>query len=182
MLKRIAHNITARQLNFSQVYPAYASSSETFDLQHLNGDIHQITPKNNFTGFKTGQSQKIKSAPDDINQYASTIWLYNNEPQLALDDSHLDFAIIPTPNPWWLKILIHQPLPNNFTISGIQGQLWSETVRRDEQAEYMIYPRLLALAERACLLAIKPVGKCLIMLTVANTVKAAMFLTSSYVK
>ena len=60
MLKRIAHNITARQLNFSQVYPAYASSSETFDLQHLNGDIHQITPKNNFTGFKTGQSQKIK--------------------------------------------------------------------------------------------------------------------------
>nr|WP_291612279.1 family 20 glycosylhydrolase [Colwellia sp.] len=94
--------------------------------------------------------KQIKSAPDDINQYASTIWLYNNEPQLALDDSHLDFAIIPTPNPWWLKILIHQPLPNNFTISGIQGQLWSETVRSDEQAEYMIYPRLLALAERAC--------------------------------
>ena len=93
--------------------------------------------------------KQIKSAPDDINQYASTIWLYNNEPQLALDDSHLDFAIIPTPNPWWLKILIHQPLPNNFTISGIQGQLWSETVRSDEQAEYMIYPRLLALAERA---------------------------------
>ena len=50
----------AWQINFSQVYPAYASSSETFDLQHLNGDIHQITGKNNFTGFKTGQSQKIK--------------------------------------------------------------------------------------------------------------------------
>jgi hexosaminidase len=45
--------------------------------------------------------------------------------------------------------VIHQPLPDNFTISGIQGQLWSETVRSDEQAEYMIYPRLLALAERA---------------------------------
>ena len=45
--------------------------------------------------------------------------------------------------------IIHQPLPNNFSISGIQGQLWSETVRSDAQAEYMIYPRLLALAERA---------------------------------
>jgi hexosaminidase len=43
----------------------------------------------------------------------------------------------------------HRPLPKHFTISGIQGQLWSETVRSDKQAEYMIYPRLLALAERA---------------------------------
>ena len=45
--------------------------------------------------------------------------------------------------------LTHQPLPTDFSISGIQGQLWSETVRSDDQAEYMIYPRLLALAERA---------------------------------
>ncbi|MBD2826639.1 beta-N-acetylhexosaminidase [Xenorhabdus szentirmaii] len=32
---------------------------------------------------------------------------------------------------------------------GISGQSWSETVRTDEQMEYMIYPRLLPLAERA---------------------------------
>lgn len=32
---------------------------------------------------------------------------------------------------------------------GMQGQMWSETVRTDAQAEYMIFPRLLALAERA---------------------------------
>ncbi|MBD2810575.1 beta-N-acetylhexosaminidase [Xenorhabdus sp. Vera] len=32
---------------------------------------------------------------------------------------------------------------------GMSGQLWSETVRTDEQMEYMIYPRLLPLAERA---------------------------------
>ena len=32
---------------------------------------------------------------------------------------------------------------------GLQGQLWSETVRTDEQMEYMLYPRLLVLAERA---------------------------------
>ena len=34
-------------------------------------------------------------------------------------------------------------------ITGIQGHLWSETIRDASQAESMIFPRLLALAERA---------------------------------
>ena len=34
-------------------------------------------------------------------------------------------------------------------LAGMQGQLWSETVRTAEQMDYMIFPRLLALAERA---------------------------------
>ncbi|SHF51096.1 hexosaminidase [Microbulbifer donghaiensis] len=34
-------------------------------------------------------------------------------------------------------------------VRGIQGQLWSEVVRTDALVEYMIFPRLLALAERA---------------------------------
>ncbi len=34
-------------------------------------------------------------------------------------------------------------------IQGIQGQLWTETVKNAQQAEYLILPRLLALAERA---------------------------------
>ena len=33
--------------------------------------------------------------------------------------------------------------------SGIQGHLWTETVRSRDQMFYMIFPRLLALAERA---------------------------------
>ncbi|MGL6121427.1 MAG: family 20 glycosylhydrolase, partial [Shewanella sp.] len=33
--------------------------------------------------------------------------------------------------------------------SGLQGQLWSETVRSDNTVEYMVFPRLLMLAERA---------------------------------
>eukprot|EP00123_Amoebidium_parasiticum_P010991 comp20450_c1_seq1/m.26014 comp20450_c1_seq1/g.26014 ORF comp20450_c1_seq1/g.26014 comp20450_c1_seq1/m.26014 type:complete len:566 (-) comp20450_c1_seq1:334-2031(-) len=44
-------------------------------------------------------------------------------------------------------------LPTNTTmddlILGMQGQLFCETVRTDEQMDYMLYPRLLALAERA---------------------------------
>lgn len=34
-------------------------------------------------------------------------------------------------------------------IVGIQGHLWSETVRKPEQLDFMLFPRLLALAERA---------------------------------
>jgi len=145
------------QMNFSQVYPIYASKSGDFELQHLNGDIHQITPKIDFSGFTAGEvkkvklwvkstliteselmpnywlsaeklspavivstkttidtdtslelqpwvvpftdfSKQIKSAPDDINKYASTSWLYDNEPNyLATDKQTIDLAIIPTP-------------------------------------------------------------------------------------
>ncbi|WGL17520.1 family 20 glycosylhydrolase [Microbulbifer bruguierae] len=35
------------------------------------------------------------------------------------------------------------------SVRGIQGQLWSEVVRTDAAVEYQIFPRLLALAERA---------------------------------
>lgn len=48
------------QLNFSQVYPVYASRSDDFTLQHINGDIHQITPKKNFAGFQAQKTKKIK--------------------------------------------------------------------------------------------------------------------------
>lgn len=41
------------------------------------------------------------------------------------------------------------PLQPNRGIAGLQAQLWSETVRRDSQVDYMLFPRLLALAERA---------------------------------
>lgn len=34
-------------------------------------------------------------------------------------------------------------------IAGLQAQLWSETIRTDAQIDYMLFPRLLALAERA---------------------------------
>ena len=42
-----------------------------------------------------------------------------------------------------------QSLEKNHSIIGIQAQLWSETVRSNQQANYMLFPRLLAVAERA---------------------------------
>lgn len=41
------------------------------------------------------------------------------------------------------------PLEKPQNMLGIQGQLWSETIRTAPQLEQMLYPRLLALAERA---------------------------------
>ncbi|WP_443748751.1 family 20 glycosylhydrolase [Asticcacaulis solisilvae] len=41
------------------------------------------------------------------------------------------------------------PLQPGHRIAGMQGQLWSETVRSDAIADYMLFPRTLAVAERA---------------------------------
>ncbi|MCC2617308.1 carbohydate-binding domain-containing protein [Aestuariibacter halophilus] len=41
------------------------------------------------------------------------------------------------------------PLQTGRKVSGIQAQIWSETLRHETDAEYMLYPRLLAVAERA---------------------------------
>ncbi|WP_444995789.1 family 20 glycosylhydrolase [Aliikangiella sp. IMCC44359] len=43
----------------------------------------------------------------------------------------------------------YQPLMPDKRFYGIQGHLWGEMTRSDELAEYMIFPRLVALAERA---------------------------------
>lgn len=51
-----------------------------------------------------------------------------------------------------LETLLGKELPaleKPENILGIQGQVWSETIRTPEQLEKMLYPRLLALAERA---------------------------------
>ena len=41
------------------------------------------------------------------------------------------------------------PLKPGASFIGMQGQLWSETVRDDQRTEFMIYPRLQVMAERA---------------------------------
>lgn len=51
-----------------------------------------------------------------------------------------------------LETLLGKELPaleKPENILGIQGQIWTETIRTPEQLEKMLYPRLLALAERA---------------------------------
>ncbi|MEZ9594685.1 family 20 glycosylhydrolase [Shewanella sp. 10N.261.52.F9] len=45
--------------------------------------------------------------------------------------------------------VVSGPLKATEKFAGIQGQLWSETVRSDDVAEYMMFPRVMMLAERA---------------------------------
>ncbi len=45
--------------------------------------------------------------------------------------------------------VIHSPRAKNTRVAGIQGQIWSETLRSDEVVEYMLFPRMVVLAERA---------------------------------
>jgi len=153
-----SENILANdwQLYFSQVYPAYASRSAELSLKHINGDIHQILPTINFSGFHTGETKTLKlwvkstliseselmpnywltakyltpaviestrttidpdtgleiqpyvvsfddikkqtkSAPNDINEYASPQWLFQQNEKLNVATEHLPFAIIPMP-------------------------------------------------------------------------------------
>lgn len=41
------------------------------------------------------------------------------------------------------------PLAEGIGFRGMQAQMWSETIRTDAQAAYMLFPRLIAFAERA---------------------------------
>ena len=44
---------------------------------------------------------------------------------------------------------VYNPLSKGTRIHGIQAQVWSETVRSQAQLEYQLFPRLLAVSERA---------------------------------
>ncbi len=188
------------QLNFSQVYPTYASQSDELNLVHVNGDIHQITPKPSFTGFKAGSAhtvklwvkstliteselmpnywlasegltpaviastktkidqdtgleiqpwvipfngagKQLKSSPEDINQYASTQWLYDNEPKVDIDKSDTAFAIIPTPK----SIKVTDKEARLDLASGLQVNLHGD----------INYAQLAAAFDRLALLGIK---------------------------
>lgn len=58
-------------------------------------------------------------------------------------------AVMLTPANQQGKISDTVPLTPGHTITGMQGQLWSEVVRTPQIADYMLFPRTLAVAERA---------------------------------
>ena len=64
------------------------------------------------------------------------------------DNLPANAALIPTINALPQSIEDKPLRQPGRRIAGIQAQLWSETVRTDAQVDYMLFPRLLALAER----------------------------------
>jgi len=77
----------------------------------------------------TNTEKIFQFMPDNLPVHAE-IWLDRQDKPYVADDTK-------------------SPLAKGQRFLGIQGQLWSENTRSDELAEHKIYPRLLALAERA---------------------------------
>ena len=48
------------KIYFSNMAPIQMDESELFDITHINGDLHQITPSQNFTGFSENKTYDIK--------------------------------------------------------------------------------------------------------------------------
>ncbi|XP_060554738.1 beta-hexosaminidase-like [Ruditapes philippinarum] len=63
-------------------------------------------------------------------------------PSIMFNDNHLECPEQITNKKECYELI----KPEN--IMGIQAELWTETVRTDEQAEFMLFPRLLSVAER----------------------------------
>ncbi|MGL4525019.1 MAG: beta-N-acetylhexosaminidase [Spirochaetia bacterium] len=89
---------------------------------------YEVTPKESgyYWGTRFSDEQKVFAfAPVNLPQNAET----------SVDRDGMPFTS-QTNKPWTGPY-------------GIQAQLWSEVVRTDAQMEYMIYPRIISLAERA---------------------------------
>jgi hexosaminidase len=46
-------------IHFSQIVPIQSFESEHFIVKHLNGDLHRISLKDSFSGFKVGESKRL---------------------------------------------------------------------------------------------------------------------------
>lgn len=81
----------------------------------------------------TNERKVFEFMPDNLPAMAE-IWNDRENRPMVLDDRPRDG---------------HHPLAPGRHYAGLQAQLWSETVRDDGSVEYLLFPRLLALAERA---------------------------------
>ncbi len=80
------------------------------------------------------QGHRVIMTPEDEYYFDHYISLYNDEPVAAGGYTPLQ------------EVYNWEP-PMPALIAGVQGQLWSEYLPSEKQALYMLYPRMLALAE-----------------------------------
>ncbi len=82
-----------------------------------------------YWGARRVNTRKVfELMPENLPAHAE-FWKDSNEQPFSIDD--------------------REPLKEGVGFAGVQGQVWSETILTDEMLEYMVFPRLLALAERA---------------------------------
>ena len=52
-------NANEWDIYFSQIAPIQSFESDDFSVKHLNGDLHRISLKENFSGFKAGETKRL---------------------------------------------------------------------------------------------------------------------------
>jgi len=87
----------------------------------------------------TNTEKIFQFMPDNLPVHAE-FWLDREDNAFVSDDTYIKDAN---------GKLVSKPLEPGRKFLGLQGQLWSENTRSDALAEHKIFPRLLALAERA---------------------------------
>jgi hexosaminidase len=93
---------------------------------------HEADPKEHgyyWASRHTNTEKVFQFMPDNLPVHAE-FWLDREDNAYVADDTKT-------------------PLAEGQKFLGIQGQLWSENVRTDDMVEHKVFPRLLALAERA---------------------------------
>jgi hexosaminidase len=93
---------------------------------------HEADPKEHgyyWASRHTNTEKVFQFMPDNLPVHAE-FWLDREDNPYVADDTKT-------------------PLAPGQKFLGIQGQLWSENVRTDDMVEHKVFPRLLALAERA---------------------------------
>lgn len=85
----------------------------------------------------TNTRQVFEFMPENLPLHAE-IWTDRENQPFIADD-----------RPVSSKDKSYMPMQKGKSFYGLQGHLWSEMVRSDQIAEYMLFPRLIALAERA---------------------------------
>jgi len=93
---------------------------------------HEADPKEHgyyWASRHTNTEKVFQFMPDNLPVHAE-FWLDREDNAYIADDTET-------------------PLAPGQKFLGIQGQLWSENVRTDDMVEHKVFPRLLALAERA---------------------------------
>jgi hexosaminidase len=108
-------------------WPVVVSSSDVtyFDIPY---EADPKEPGNYWASRHTNTRKVFSFMPENLPVHAQ-VWRDNTEATFSLKDE--------------------KPLAKGIQFKGLQAQLWSEAVRSDEQVEYMLFPRLIALAERA---------------------------------
>lgn len=130
------HEHANRQVNFG--WEVVLSNPEVlyFDFPY------EADPKEHgyYWASRATNSHKVFSfMPDNLAANAEQWTDIQNQPFEADDRVKLDDA----------GQKVSGPRQEDKAFRGIQGQLWSESIRSDDTVEYMIFPRLLMLAERA---------------------------------